>query len=188
MADHNSKTPLEFRNSYGTPYYLANWLDSLYDFDVDLAASDENALCDNYFTLEQDSLKQDWSKFRRGFLNPPYDKISPWVDKAIEEKKKGFITVMLIPTANGEDHYEKIFDNASDLIYINGRISFIAACDWIIPGKGGKPDRYIKKGEPVSGNTRGSFVVTFEPEERPLGLFYVRRDSIKKKFSINSGK
>lgn len=182
MSDHTSKTPLEFRNSYETPFYLVNWLDSLFDFEVDLASSDENTICDNHLTLEQDSLKQNWSKFKRGFLNPPYDDVAPWVTKAIKEQAKGFTTVMLIPTPNGEAYYEEIFNHSSDIIYITGRISFIASCDWERKVKSKKTE-YIKKGKPVSGNTRGSFVVVFGPIKGPPRLSYVNRDELKEKFS-----
>ena len=55
---------------YSTPVLFFDALDSVFHFQMDLAASPENALCPKYFTEQDDALKQLW----RGtcWLNPPY--------------------------------------------------------------------------------------------------------------------
>ena len=60
MAQHNSKTPAEQRDCWRTPPWLFAWLDERFEFDVDLAADDENALCGMYFTPESSALSQPW--------------------------------------------------------------------------------------------------------------------------------
>jgi len=103
MTDHTSKTPKNEKDYYQNPEYIFNWMDDIYDFDVDLAANEENNKCDAFIDENRDSLTVDWHLFGRvGWLNPPYSNISPWVCKAAEESSKGFTTVMLINTPNGE--------------------------------------------------------------------------------------
>ena len=56
-------------NSYEweTPQDLFDKLNNRYRFTLDVCATKENAKCDNYFTKEDDGLKQDWGK---GFSHP----------------------------------------------------------------------------------------------------------------------
>lgn len=48
------------RQEWETPQELFDELDSEYHFDLDAAASSDNAKVKNYFTEEDDSLKQKW--------------------------------------------------------------------------------------------------------------------------------
>ena len=43
-----------------TPQELFDKLDAEYHFDVDVCATQENAKCARYYTLEEDGLKQNW--------------------------------------------------------------------------------------------------------------------------------
>ena len=162
MADHKSTTPLSERDSWSTPDYIFEWLDNIFGFDVDLAASDSNHKTPYYLDIDNDALEHDWHFFGdTGFLNPPYSSIKPWVARAVKEQAKGFITVMLIPTPNGESYYKDIFENASEIIYINGRVAFIGA-----------------NGKPKSGNTRGSCVVVFGRLKGNPKLIHIDRDEL----------
>lgn len=145
MAQHNSKTPEHERDRWRTPQWLFRWLDQRFRFDVDLAADADNALKYEYCTKDDDALSLPWSAlWRVGFVNPPYSDIDPWVKKAVEEQAKGFTTVMIFPTPNGEDRFAQVFARASEIIDIIGRVAFL------------RPD-----GTPVSGNTRGTAVYVF---------------------------
>lgn len=159
------------KDTWATPQYLFNWLNSIYDFDVDLCASKENAKCEAYFTQDDNSLIQGWRNHQGfirniGFCNPPYSYIKPWIDKAISESNNGFTTVMLIPTPNGESHYHEIFVHATSITFISGRIAFY--------------NPHLKKY--VSGNTRGSCVVEFSRKfnpDTPIQISYIQREAIK---------
>ncbi|MCP4985514.1 MAG: phage N-6-adenine-methyltransferase [Colwellia sp.] len=178
----DSNTPMEHRDYWSTPQYIYDWLDSIYHFDIDLAASKDNAKHEVYYSEKYNALSRDWCSHGRntGFLNPPYSDISPWVNQAIIMQSRGFTSVMVIPTPNGESYYEAIFDEAEEIIFINGRLSFIASCTFIIPGKKGKPDRQINKGDAVSGNNRGSCVVVFgQGRGNNIKCKNFRRDVIK---------
>ena len=62
MGYHDSKTPKEIRDSWATPRKLFDALNEEFGFVLDAAASDSNALCDDYFTIEDDALNQPWNK------------------------------------------------------------------------------------------------------------------------------
>lgn len=164
MAQHNSTTPTEDRDSWRTPPWLFAWLDDRFNFDVDLAADKRNWLCPLFYTKEDDALSQDWrAKGGRGFLNPPYSKIDPWVEKAVLAQVCGFLTVMVMPSCNGEDRFQHVFSYASEIIDIVGRVAFLT------------PD-----GKEVKGNTRGSSVYIFDPARisAPCHRWWVMRDYV----------
>ena len=48
-------------NEWMTPKWLFNQLDNEFHFDLDAAATKENALCNKFFTQEDDALNQDWA-------------------------------------------------------------------------------------------------------------------------------
>lgn len=56
--------------NWGTPPAIFDELNSEFRFTLDAAASDANAKCDTYFTLETDGLAQSW-KGHTVFCNPP---------------------------------------------------------------------------------------------------------------------
>lgn len=133
-----------------TPKYIYDWLNSIYNFDYDLCASDEHHLADRYFTKERSFLdlppKLFFKEVETAFCNPPYsayDEILDWVIKAAQEAK--LTTVMLIPELNGEKRIEKILKGAQELIHLSPRISFIHPVTKL----------------PMGGNNRGSMVAIF---------------------------
>lgn len=86
---------------WGTPQELFDQLDAEFHFTLDVAASDDNAKCDRYFTEETDGLKQDWAG-ERCFMNPPYGTvIKKWAAKAYRETNNPFaraeVVVGLLP-------------------------------------------------------------------------------------------
>lgn len=64
--------PASETEEWGTPHDLWKFLNGLFRFTIDLAASPENALLPRYYTKEQDALVKDWVG-ERAFCNPPYD-------------------------------------------------------------------------------------------------------------------
>ena len=111
--------------TWTTPKDFFNNLNDEFGFTLDAFASDENALCENYFTEEQDSLKQDWSG-HTVFMNPPYGRmIGKCVKKAWEESKKGTTIVALIPARTDTTYWhDYIFGHATEIRYIKGRLKF----------------------------------------------------------------
>jgi hypothetical protein len=61
-----------------------------------------------------DGLTLDWPE--RTFVNPPYNQIPKWIDKAIEEKAKGKLVVMLIPArVKSKYWFDNIWPEASEI-------------------------------------------------------------------------
>lgn len=58
-------------NEWATPQNLFDELNDEFNFTLDPCATDENAKCSKYFTIENDGLSKDWSN-EVVFMNPPY--------------------------------------------------------------------------------------------------------------------
>lgn len=116
------------KHDWTTPVWLFNRLNESFDFGLDAAASSENHLCPKFFTLEDDSLAQDWSGFGPVFVNPPYGREgAKFIAKASEEAKKGVTTVMLIPSRTDTVAWHShIFNNdiPVDIKFLKGRLKF----------------------------------------------------------------
>src|SRR5271170_7967609 len=82
-------------DSWETPWELYNLLDTLFHFELDAAATKENAKCKNFYTIQDNGLFQLWKK--ASFCNPPFSNVDQWVKKAWQESKRGNTCVILIP-------------------------------------------------------------------------------------------
>ena len=71
---------------------------------------------------EIDGLKIDWKD--RTYVNPPYSKPLVWVEKAIEENKKGKLIVMLLRMDTSTIWFQKLQEAGSMFLWINGRLRF----------------------------------------------------------------
>ncbi len=148
MTRHSagSTTPPSERDEWRTPRFVFDYMARRFAFDVDLAATANNALCPVYITKQENALGQDWVECGAcGWLNPPYSRIDPFLIKAREQAGRGFTTVVLMPAPNGEDRYGKhVFDVASEVLFITGRIAHL------------RPN-----GSPVSGSRFGSCIAVY---------------------------
>lgn len=97
------------------------------EFDVDVACNKDNALLPNYIGVERDALKSSWGEPGTvAFLNPPYSRISPWIDAAIREQARGVTTVMLIPQSLDTQWYERATECANETVILSGgRVAFV---------------------------------------------------------------
>jgi len=64
----------------------------------------------------------DWKD--RTYVNPPYSKPEVWVDKAIEENKKGKLIVMLLRMDTSTKWFKKLQEHGALFLWINGRLRF----------------------------------------------------------------
>ena len=140
-----SKTNEAIRDLWQTPKPIFDYYDRRFDIVADVAASESNSLCTSFLDQEDDALKTRW--FVTNWCNPPYSDITPWVEKAIEEKKKGRLTVMLIPADTSVKWFKLAYENCTECHFISGRLAFINA----------------QTQKPVSGNNKGSVVFIFDP-------------------------
>lgn len=95
-------------------------------FDWDLAASEENTKCDQFYTEEDNALTKGWSALP-GWLwcNPPYGDIEPWVRKAWEESREGAYIAMLVPASVGSNWWASWVNRKAYITYLNGRLTFV---------------------------------------------------------------
>lgn len=118
------------RQDYGTPpVFLQAVVDLLgiASFDIDLAASGDNAVTQPYYTEADNSLVQPW---RVGdgwnWLNPPFGNIRPWVEKAVcEAIYCGAKTAVLIPASVGSNWWYDWVDGSAYVHFLNGRLTFV---------------------------------------------------------------
>jgi phage N-6-adenine-methyltransferase len=127
------------KQEYETPVELFSSLNKEFNFDIDLAANDENHKCEKWFGYKNnifvDALEQDW----RGvcWLNPPYGskkyKIGAWIKKAYYASIVNDTTiVMLIPARTNTKWWHKFCMNASEIRFILGRPKF-KGCKYGLP-------------------------------------------------------
>lgn len=113
------------KDDWCTPQAFFDELEREFHFDLDAAASSENAKCKRYFTKETDGLKNSW----RGtvFCNPPYGrKVIEWVRKASSEAANGATVVMLIAARTDTRFFHEYIYNKPnvEIRFIKGRIKF----------------------------------------------------------------
>lgn len=150
------------RSVWETPRDLFEELDERYGpFDLDAAASADNAKCDQYLTLEDDALSCEWAG-KRIFANPPYGKgnhVGKWMAAVAREMDRGLvdIIVVLIPARTDTVWFHDIvFPRASEVLFIRGRQMFELGGKPIL-GKNGRP-----QGAPFP-----SMVVVFDRNRKP---------------------
>lgn len=96
-----------------TPEDLYNSLNDEFHFDFDPCP----------FKADFDGLQIDWGK--SNYVNPPYSNIQSFMKKAVEEMKKGNLTVFLIPLRMGSRYWERlVIPYASEVRPIAGYIKF----------------------------------------------------------------
>ena len=112
-------------NEWATPQNLFDELNDEFNFTLDPCATDENAKCSKYFTIEDDGLNKDWSN-DVVFMNPPYGReIKKWIKKAYEESLNGATVVCLIPARTDTTYWHDfIFGKANDIRFLKGRLKF----------------------------------------------------------------
>jgi len=119
MIVHNMKNiHINNDDNYATPPELYNELNKEFNFDFDPCPYNEKEIIN-------DGLKIEWGN--SNFVNPPYSQKlkEAFVEKAIEESKKGKTCVLLIPVSTSTKlFHEHIKPNAKEIRFLKGRIKF----------------------------------------------------------------
>lgn len=107
---------------WSTPQDLFDELHQEFGFALDVCATDENAKCATYYTVEQDGLAQPWTGVC--WMNPPYgDAIGAWVRKAWESSKAGATVVCLVP-ARIDTRWWWDYCRYGEVRFLRGRLKF----------------------------------------------------------------
>lgn len=111
-------------DNWVTPKRLFDDLNAVFNFDLDAAASDDNAKCQKYFTIAENGLAQSWHG--NVWLNPPYGrKIGAWVKKAYDEVMWGGASsvVLLLPARTDTTWYHD-YCSKGIVLFLRGRLKF----------------------------------------------------------------
>lgn len=94
-------------------------------FTVDLAASASNTVAKQFYSERSNALVQPWALGGWNWLNPPFAKIDPWVQKAYDESRLGACTAMLLPAGVGANWWRDWVHRKARVLLLNGRITFV---------------------------------------------------------------
>ena len=108
---------------YSTPQILFNSMNILYNFELNVCASVENAKCKLFYTKEDDSLTKEWTG--NCWMNPPFNKqLGKFVLKMHRDfLKYGGIKCALIPVRSNTIWWSKVVLDA-ECVFINGEVNF----------------------------------------------------------------
>jgi phage N-6-adenine-methyltransferase len=113
---------------HSTPPDLVVAIEGRFDLvAVDLAATARNAVVPDFISRRQNSLKTDWTKLlagRMGYLNPPFDPMRPWVNKCVEEAKKGARFVVISQASIDANWFWQMFPHCATFA-LTPRIKFV---------------------------------------------------------------
>jgi|TARA_R110002110_G_scaffold255963_3_gene471836 phage N-6-adenine-methyltransferase len=117
---------------FRTPAYIFEGAQNLFDvtFNLDVAASEENALCSAFFTEEGNALERSWGIHRAGshvWCNPPYNKIGPWVNHAIDQLRNNDAcesVTFLVPASTCTYWFEDLWMVANKIVFLSGRMKW----------------------------------------------------------------
>lgn len=132
------------RQEWRTPFDFCGVLDGEFDFELDAAATIQNAIVAKYITPEMDALdpKTRWvgrgaygdCKITRVYCNPGFSFLMPWMQRAYEEAQRlpnAVVAVMgvISPSANSDKKgwWNKWAVKASEIRLLCPRPEFIAA-------------------------------------------------------------
>jgi phage N-6-adenine-methyltransferase len=144
-----------------TPKEIFNYFNRRYDFQCDVAASNENNLYKYFFTKGDSGLDNYWSEYVNSggyvWCNPPYSKPLPWVQKVIEESNEGGIGTVMLLNCDMSTKWAKLLTKVScEIIFITeGRIAFLDGEGKAIGGNNKSQmviiiPPYVRAGEPVT--------------------------------------
>lgn len=152
-----SKTPDVVRDLWATDPELIAWMEARYGkYDIDAAASAENAVCEKFYDEKRNCLKIWWGKNKHIWLNPPYSHPDPFVKKVIEQMDHGNQIDMLLPGDNSTAWFAEARKNAAEIIWIEAELTEAEGVEYCRTGR----LSFISglTGKPVDGNNKGSVI------------------------------
>ena len=104
------------------------------DWAIDLAANKHNTVCDVFLSKQHDALRSRWrwqdfvGAEQWAWLNPPFGRIEPWVQKTCETK--GSLSnyagiAVLLPASVGSNWWATYVDKQCLVLLLKGRLTFV---------------------------------------------------------------
>lgn len=107
-----------------TPQHLFDILNDEFGFTLDVCATVQNAKTDNYFSLDDNGLEQDWTG-NTCWMNPPYGReTGGWVKKAYEESLRGAKVICLLPARTDTKWFHDYIYGKAEIRLLKGRLKF----------------------------------------------------------------
>lgn len=113
-------------DQWSTPWPVVHDLEREFgSFDLDPCCMEATAKAPVFYTPREDGLSREWRG--RVFMNPPYSKPVPWLEKAIAETTEGRadLVVALIPVSTDTRWFHRLVKDHAELRFIQGRVRFI---------------------------------------------------------------
>lgn len=161
-----TKTEDADRQKWRTPDYLFKWLSDLYGpFTIDCAASEQNTMCERYFTEEMNALKQIVNFGEMCFLNPPFNNIKPFIEWVMWQRDNLRATfAVVLPSDLSTQWGELVTRQASEIIHITGgRVNYV----------------HNMSGKEIKGNNKPTIIAVFRPDDRSASTRYYPLRKIK---------
>jgi len=108
-----------------TPQSIFDRLNKVFSFTLDVCATRDNKKCQQFFSKQDDGLKQPWHDHRTIWMNPPYGHvIEQWMEKAYTESCKGCVVVSLVPARTDTKWWHSWVDGKAQVTFVKGRLKF----------------------------------------------------------------
>lgn len=134
-----------------TPKYI---VEALGHFDLDPAGAPGHSLADRTYILEDgdDGLRDPW--FGRVWLNPPYGKEAEPFLKRMVAHNRG--TALLFARTETKTFFENVWNAATAVLFLRGRISFLDADGVKAKANAGAPSCLVAYGHDDAVKLAGS--------------------------------
>lgn len=171
-----SNTPDRIRDLWSTPLWLFRYLDQRYGpFNIDGAASANNAKCERYFSLGgEDAFFAKVVKGDKIFVNCPYSHVQPWVTLAKKWLASGAEVTMVLPHDVSTQWAADGIISAAEIIHIIGSVSG----DKWRTGRVGFVN--ADSGKEVGGNNKPTLILHFKPKSKCSKTLYISRPMMEK--------
>ena len=124
---HAKRRPVYFSresDEWSTPRDRWDEWNAEFGFTLDAAATAGNALCADFYTMEDDGLSQEWTG--NVWCNPPYSAVGKWMEKAYDTSLTGATCVLLVP-ARTDTRWWHQWAVRGEIRFIKGRLKFGSA-------------------------------------------------------------
>jgi phage N-6-adenine-methyltransferase len=117
---HRSPDNKYINDEYATPPSVFRRFGSTCTLDV--CATAGKAMCAEYFSKEQDGLKQRWHG--TVWMNPPYSDLYPWCAKAYDYAEAGGTVIALLPAWTDAPWFHD-YVSYGRITFIRGKLSYV---------------------------------------------------------------
>jgi site-specific DNA-methyltransferase (adenine-specific) len=121
------------RQEWGIPRPFIDALRHEFPFDLDVAASSGNAVCERFYDVSVDGLSQPWAP-AVCWCNPPFGRgLDRWLAKARLEAKRGATVVCFLPSNTDTAWFHEHVLGIAEIRWLRGRVCMVPPDGKILP-------------------------------------------------------